>query len=266
MLLPSKITIILALTLSFYSCSTSSKKSSELAKADLFYSEGTKLLGEKNYREALDKLLTASQLDPSNPDIHNNLGMTYYFLNKEEDAINHFKTAAELDPKYTRALSNLATIYQTQKKYTEALKIHNQALKDLIFNERYRTYYNMALIYFQTEEPLEAIKYLTLSLRENEYYCPANFKMGEWEEKKMSYDKALDFYLKASNGTCYQEPAPIYQQGLMLMKLRRYESAISKFDNVIGRFTDSKYSTLASLRKREILATANNNLNQAPSF
>ncbi len=104
------------------SCASQNKKelSSAQKKAKLYFSQGTRNLVAQDYTKALSNLMEAVALDPDNSEIHNNLGMAYFFKNSRQKAVAHIKRSIQLDHKNTDAKLNLATIYMNEGNLSQA--------------------------------------------------------------------------------------------------------------------------------------------------
>lgn len=235
---------------------------SRAKKADILYGQGTSDLINQEYTSALKNLIEADQFKPDDPKILNNLGMAYYFKNKTDLATSYIKKSIELNNN-SDARNNLASIYYSQKKYSLAEKEYQAILNDLTYLHQYRTYYALALIQLVGNNFLKAKKYLIQATLENDEYCPAHFKLGElyFEEKK--FEKALGSFQKASQGTCINNPAPRYYQGLSLIKLNKLVHAKRVFEEIEEKFSGKeRYSRLSKEKRKMIdkglISTQNN--------
>lgn len=246
--------LLLLIALLFTSCAStkSVNKSTKQKKAELYYGHGTTMLLNQDYRQALKSLLSAQELDEDNPKVLNNLGMTYYFLDQKELAFDHLKQAVRLDPKHSDARVNLGSLYFENKKYKKALAQYEMVLKDLTYQHQYRTHYNIGLIYLKLGNRKEAKKQFLLSNTQNQDYCPASYELGNVFYKEYRYNSALKWFTEASKGKCYENAGPAYMQAMTLLELNDYEAARVKFQEVIERFSATRYSTMANLKLNEI--------------
>jgi len=231
----------------FSACSTGGQKvmSPEDRKTEIYYTHGTQALIDKDYTSALLHLRQAAELDPKDSKVQNNLGMAYFFKEQTEKAIEHLKRAIELDNKNSDARVNLAGIYYSQKRYQLALQEYFEVSKDLVYQNQFRTYYNMALIFEKLNKTAEAREYLAKSIKENENYCPAYFFEGKMNEKIKQYKDALRSFEKATIGQCFEEPAPHFAQAKMLEKLNRIVEAKDKYRMIMEKFSRTPYFALA---------------------
>ena len=229
------------------SCAGNAKK--ELTptekKAKLYFNQGTRDLVAKDYTKALTNLLEAASLAPENSDVHNNLGMAYYFKKSNQRAITHIKKAIALNPKNTDAKLNLATIYMASDLTSQAETLYLQILEDLTYEGQHRTHYNLGLIELAKKNNIQAAKRFQMALQVSPEYCPAHFKLAEISYNAHKYAKAFDQYREAGMGTCYNNPEPLHGQIESLIKLGRYPEAISKLKDMQERFAMTKYESYA---------------------
>jgi len=78
--------------------------------------------------EAERDLTRAVQLDPSNAEAHDDLGVVHAKNNRIQQAAQHFSTAIRLDPSYQKAYHNLAIIYHLTGQNSKALEIVDAGL------------------------------------------------------------------------------------------------------------------------------------------
>ena len=184
---------IILLTLFLFSCAGNRRinKTTQQKKADLYYSHGTAMLINKDYRRALKLFLEAKALDASDPKVLTNLGMTYYFLKQKKLAFESLKAAIEADPNHSDARVNLGSLYFQNKEYKKALNQYEKVLRNLTYNHQYRTHYNIGLIYLRLGKDNKAKEQLILSNTQNQDYCPATYELGLLYYKQYKYNSAL---------------------------------------------------------------------------
>ncbi|MGZ3807639.1 MAG: tetratricopeptide repeat protein, partial [Bacteriovorax sp.] len=201
------------------------EKTVDQKKAELYYGQGTNDLVQKNYAQALINLVKAKELDPRDSQTRNNLGMAYYFREQPELAEKELLKAIDLDKKNTDALANLGSIYMEENRLKEAHALFDQVVQDLTYTNQFRNYYNLAILSLKEGDRKSAFLYLNKSVKEREDYCQAHFKLCELYTEEYKFKEALSSFKESSKGTCVAEPAPLYQQALVLMNLNRFEEA-----------------------------------------
>ena len=254
-------TLILLLSFIAISCSTqkSIHSSPDDKKATLYYENGTSKLIKKDYTAALKNFLSAEKLREDDTKIQNNLGMAYWFKKQDRLAIQHLKRAIEIDEENSDARNNLASIYFQQKKYDLALLEYKTILKDLVYANQYRTYYNIALIFDKKQDQITMMENLEHSLKEKDDYCPAHFKIGQHYYNTRRYEKALESFHQSSLGVCTKSPGPFYWKAKSLAAQKRYFKAKREFKDLIKKFPRSSYARSAiqeitRIRKQELLS------------
>jgi type IV pilus assembly protein PilF len=245
---------LLSLVVLSTSCSSNANRelTTEQRKAEVYYTQGTNELVNKNYQKALTNLLAAKELDPKDSKIRNNLGMAYYFREQLALAEEELKTAISLDEKNTDARLNLGSLYMSKNRFKEARTLFEKAAKDLTFTNQYRNYYNLALLSLAEGDRRQAFVYLEKSIKEREDYCTAHFKLGELYAEEFRFQQALASFREAGKGTCVSEPAPLYHQALALQNLNRPAEAKRKFTEVMEKFSSTRFSTMAGIQLKKI--------------
>lgn len=131
-------------------------------------------LYNKKVKEARSFFLKEVELFPDNVDAYFNLAISYEFDLKGlrgsidadyDNAIKYYKIVFEKDPKFLYAPFNIGLIYSKQKKYKDAIKITEEALKKLDApNEK--AYYNLACFYSLDDQKDKAINYLEKAIKQ----------------------------------------------------------------------------------------------------
>jgi len=257
----------LLISIFFVSCSSQSTRppTVEEKKAGLYFEEGTNLLVEKNFQEAMINFLKAKELDPKREDIRINLATSYYLRKQPELAIGELKELLSQNPKNTRAKQNLAVIFLEKKQINDAKKLLQEALKDLTYRELEGLHYNLAIAYLKEGDRYNAIEELKLSLKEKDYYCPAHFKLGEIYSEEFKYQSALESFKDSVKGTCFNDVKSHYHIAVTHLNLNQKKLAESKFQYIVEKFPKTEYSVLAqkelqriarsSAREEELLKT-----------
>jgi Tfp pilus assembly protein PilF len=256
----SSIKILVLIILASCASPQKGEKSPELKKAELYYNQGTKQMVDGNFTKALRNLLKAIDLSPEDSRINNNLGMAFYFKGASKRAVKYIKKSLLINPKNSDAKINLATIYMSMKKYKEAEQLYEVVLDDLTYEGQHKTYFNLGMLNLKINQETKAISYFKQSLNVADSYCPSHFQLGNIYFKRKNFKKALNSYREAGLGVCYEKPEPIYKQALSMIKLKKYESAKLKLEEIVERFAMTKYERkaqqelklIAQLREKKI--------------
>ncbi len=103
--------------------------------------------------------------DPKNPILLNYLGNAYYDRANLLKSESLYKEAIKSNPDFPNPHCNLGIVYTVSRKYNEALKEFENALKNS--DKKDAIYYNMGICYLNMKDMENAKKYFTLALEEN---------------------------------------------------------------------------------------------------
>jgi len=92
-------------------------------------SEGANLIKEGKYKEAIDALNKAVEMDPNCAEAYFNRGLAYGKLGRHEKAIEDFSEAIKLNPNYADAYYNRAAAYFYLKKYSKTMEDCNEVIE-----------------------------------------------------------------------------------------------------------------------------------------
>ncbi|NQZ18689.1 MAG: hypothetical protein HRT44_05455 [Bdellovibrionales bacterium] len=177
------------------SCSTN-KENKELAYHH--YKIGVTQLTKNNNAQALEQLLIARQLDPTNPLILNHLGLAYYFMQEYEHSIIALKDAISEKTNYSEAHNNIGRVYIDIKDFKQA-RIHLfKAASDLTYAHKDKVWLNIGLSYFYQNKFKNGQKYFLKSISANRtnclgynYYGRSLLELENYEKASKALDQAI---------------------------------------------------------------------------
>ena len=242
--------ILTAAALSLGGCVSSQQNKDQ---ADLHMQVGSGHLGKRNYPGAVRELQTAAELDPASPEIQDNLGLAYFFLERYDLAEKALRRAVELSPKFNEARDNLARVLIEEGKYEDALRQLRLVLADLTFNAPDRAWTNMGLVYFRRGDFGQARAKFAEALRLNRENCLAQtlygrslLEMGEFQSATESLDNAI----KICKGTEFDEPH--YFSGLGYLKLGDTGRGLARLEEAVKLFPYGKHAQRAKSMLQQI--------------
>jgi Tfp pilus assembly protein PilF len=239
----------LLLILLLASCSSTQKKerSPEDKKADLHFDQGTKELVRGEFHSALKNLRISAQYRPEDAKTQNNLGMAYFYRKSPLNAIKHLERAVKLDSKNQDARLNLGSVLMESGNFNKARIQFNEILKSLVYEQQYKTYYNLGILALKQNKLNEAIKNFKMSVEINLNYCPSYFKLGKIYSRVNKPTEALKYFDTGSKGVCYSLFDPTREYVLLLIKLKQFVKADLKISDAQERF--SKIEQQQEIRK-----------------
>jgi tetratricopeptide (TPR) repeat protein len=156
-------------------------------------SDGGSDIGDPVY--GIEKLTQAAELEPKNPEIMLNIGISQLKRGSEYggEAKKAFDAALERDPKYARSYMRIGRIFESQKNTTVFLENYNKAIEiDPVYSPGYLALYT----YYQNRDVNKAKelldKYISHTERNREtdfFYADYLFRAGKYQE---SLDKAKE--------------------------------------------------------------------------
>jgi type IV pilus assembly protein PilF len=159
--------------------------------------------------QALSTLLKGESVEPDNPLIHNQLGLTYFSFGKYEKSAEHFRRAVHLDERLSEARNNYARTLIELKQYSDARSQLEVVISDLTYIKQPLAYSNYGLSYFREGQYKKAIPWLQKSIALNKNNCLTY----------STYGRAL-YELKD-----YRGAIPIFDVAVHLCKKNNYDEA-----------------------------------------
>jgi Flp pilus assembly protein TadD len=212
---------------------------------------GEALLNEAKYTQALKLFLKAQELNPNDPYLQNDLGLTYLAKKKPELAITHFKKALELEPTYSSAMNNLGTAYLEIRDCDAAIATFNSLLEDLVYSSPHYPLSNLGDAYFCKNDYMQAEKYYLESLEARTGFFFALKGLGKTYTVLGRLDEAIARLSEAA------QKAPLFPEiyfdlAVAYEKAGDFEKARQNYQKVIELAPDSAIAREA--------ATASDNL------
>jgi Tfp pilus assembly protein PilF len=155
---------LLALSIAMVGCAGStqsgggtSKKAASDRQSDPLHAltlmrQGSILLRQEQYREALSRFQEADDIAQGNPTVHNMIGLCHLKLGEYHEAIEEFNRTLDLAPSFTDARNNRGVTYLTLKQYRLAEVDFLAVLSDSTYPHRWEVFYNLGLTYLQRDQ------------------------------------------------------------------------------------------------------------------
>ncbi len=195
--------IISVLVILFFivSCSTQVKKTSYQKKQDweYYYKLGISYINTGDNSRALSYLTKAYNLNPTNPDILNALGIVNAAIGNIDKAEDIFKKAIEYAPDKGEAYTNLGALLAQSKRYDEAISFLEKAISISSYYEKEKAYYNLALVYKKIGEMDKYEKYMLKAISYRVTFLPAYISLSNYLVAKKRFLEAKDILLRALN-------------------------------------------------------------------
>lgn len=225
------------------SCASTQKDKN---RANLLLRSGTGYLSTGNYPAAMRDLLSAEQLDASNPIVQNNLGLAYFMRQKYVDAEKHIRRALDIKSDYTDARNNHGRVLIELSQYDEAIRELEKVLTDLTYAEPEKAWFNIGLAHFRKGNYPVAKEKFAEAIHINRQHCLAQtyfgrsaLELGDLNLAASTLDAAVSFCKDQ------QHDEPHYFSGISYYKLGRTDKAVARMEEVIRLYPRGHYAKKA---------------------
>jgi len=160
--------------------------------APTWKARGTALARAGHYEEAIDAYQRAVQLNPTDPEVYNDLGNAYFATMQLDRARDLYRKTLELAPDHAWAMNNLGYTYFAAKEYETAVQWFQRALTrepDHLFARM-----NLAVTYHDMGAYDAAIRELQRLLEDHPKTAKAYYNLGLSYTLKGDYPQALDAF------------------------------------------------------------------------
>ncbi|MCA8831868.1 tetratricopeptide repeat protein [Hymenobacter pini] len=164
-----------------------SEKDREMSEA--FFVDGVRFLLLEDYNKALERLLKAYALNPTNAAVNYKIAETNLLSGNFKDATNFAQAAIKLDPQNAYYYLLLAQIYASQKQYAEATQTYSTLIKTVPNSGPYL--FNLADLYLAQGKLNEALATFEEAEKKFGPLDEVSFKKQQIYLKQNNLDKAL---------------------------------------------------------------------------
>jgi len=158
--------------------------------------EATRNVGEAylsggNLIAALRELKKAEALDANDHITQFDLGLTYYYRDRYDQAIGHLQRAIQLKPDYAPAINTLGNTYSAMGQWDKAIETYEKIIEDAFYGTPHFALSNMGVAYYQKKDYARAEHYFLEALRLNPDFINALAGLGTMYIDQGRYDEAV---------------------------------------------------------------------------
>jgi tetratricopeptide (TPR) repeat protein len=150
---------------------------------------------ENLLQKSLSELKQAVRYAPNSPEAHNQLGATYRFMGRNQEAHAEFEKALDLDPRFAEAKLNLGIMQMAGGNTAAAKELFNQAIK--LNSRNHMAHYRLGEALLQEDNTHGALKSLNTALSLDRGNASVMAKMGDAYERQGNTAAAIANYRKA---------------------------------------------------------------------
>ncbi len=217
---------------------------SDSKSASYHYTLGVASLNEQNPTEALREFLEAEKYDARAPRIQAALAQAYWIKQAHDLAEKHLINAIELSDDEPKYYNNLAALYLSMERYDDAIIAFRTAADNLLFDRPEMSWTGIGLANSQKQDYPAAERSYRKSIEINPNYYVAPFRLGELYYSQDRPVEALDMFTRTVE-LAPRFPDGHYWQGLVYMKMKETREAKKAFLEVIRLAPQSETARLA---------------------
>jgi type IV pilus assembly protein PilF len=197
----------------------------EQQTAEIRYNLGVQAQQAGNIQEALGEFQRAVEIDPSNAEAQNALGILLHLsFRRHAEAIEHYEKALEIRPTFSEARANLANVYLDQGQYDQAIKLYEQVLNDMLYPTPFIAQGNMGWAYYKKGDTEKALENIKASVTLNPNFCLGFKNLGLIYEQTGSTEEACKQFAHYRE-QCSDVPDAYMREGVCLAKLGQADAA-----------------------------------------
>jgi len=167
---------------------------------------------------------------PQNYIAHSSLGSGYAKMKKWDEAIKELNVAIKINPEFAPSYNNLAISYTYTNRSEDAMKSYHKAIE--VRPDYVKAYYNLASLYYQQRNLQEAFLLLNRAKTFNDKHPMVNNQLGRLYCQMGNYEKSFALLNEALS----VEPDNTnihYNMGICFMKSGKTHEARSHFFEIL---------------------------------
>lgn len=243
-------TACVLLTILILACTTQNV-AEQKAQADAIRNLGEEYLKHGKIRMALKELKKAENLVPNDHILQDDLGLCYYFLNDQDQAIFHFKKALEIKDDYTPARNNLGNAYAEKKEWDKAIEQYKIVSADLLYGTPQNPLSNLGYVYYELQEYGLSAQYFLKALDIKPDFVRALYGLAK---TYMAMDRVQDAIAKLEKAVGISPDSTVlyFELAGAYALNRDYSKAMSAYHKVVELDPNSTLADRALVEARKI--------------
>ena len=158
--------------------------------------EATRNVGEAylaggNLIAALRELKKAEALYPDDHITQFDLGLTYYYRDRYDQAIEHLQRAIQLKPDYAPAINTLGNTYSAMGQWDKAIEVYEKIIEDAFYGTPHFALSNMGVAYYHKKDYAQAERSFLEALKMNPDFINALAGLGTMYIDQGRYNEAV---------------------------------------------------------------------------
>jgi|GEM_PF-1836498 len=198
--------------------------------AEAYYNMGNSFAFLQKYDDAIIQYKKAIEIKPKYHEAWNNLGNSFAFLQKYDDAIIQYKKAIEIKPKYHEAWNNLGIVYAKLEEYAQAILAYKKAIETK--PDDHEAWNNLGSAYAESQDYAQAILAYkkAIEIKPDDHKAWNNLgiayaKLEEYAQAILAFQKAIE--IKPDDHEAWNN------LGIAYAKLENYAQALLAYKKAI---------------------------------
>jgi tetratricopeptide (TPR) repeat protein len=195
--------------------------------------QGSALLQQRRFSEALARFEEARRLAPTNPTVHNMIGICHMQMSEFDQAVSAFDEALELAPSFTDPRNNRGSAYLALGKNSLAEIDFLGVIADTTYAHLWEAYYNLGMAQLQQGRLAAAEECFRRAAYSPNPVFPAYLRLAEIAERQGRPEAALGILEEAR----LKHPDRIevaLELGRLLTRMGRVDEARPHLESVIS--------------------------------
>jgi len=203
--------------------------------------QGSVLLQQGRYEDALKRFQEADAHSPGNATVHNMIGLCYLNMEKYDEALKAFDRALDLIPSFTDARNNRGATYLALKQYQLAEVDFIAVLADTTYPHRWEVYYNLGMAYLQRRQTGAAEENFRRAAFAPTPVFEAYLRLADIVQQRGEISGAIDLLEEAKLKFPDRIEASL-ALGRLLMRVGRVEEARAQLEHVVDSDPGSTFA------------------------
>ncbi len=210
----------------------------EIQGAQIHYDLGVHAQQAGDVQGALAEFQNALNLDPGFAEAHHAIGLLLdRSFHRPEEAVAHFGKALEIRPGFSEAKNSLAALYLKQGRYSEAIKLCEEVLNDMLYPTPYYAQANLGWALYKKGDTPGALDHIRAAVTMQPKFCLGFTYLGIIESERGDVKEACHHFGKYREA-CPDEADAYYREGSCLAKLGRRDAAKQDFASCQAKTPD----------------------------
>jgi type IV pilus assembly protein PilF len=252
------LSVLLVLLLTLGGCATGSggigsppKKISDTERARLFLEAANASLAESDPTGALQNLVTAEKLDPSNAEVFHSKALAYHAKGDLPSSVTAARRAVALMPNYSDANNTLGKLLMDAGSPAQAEAPLLRAASDPLYRDSYKPNTNLGILYYRLGKLKKAGEHLDKAVAEAPAYaCVAYYYRGHLRLKEGDFARAAVEYDRATQKVCANFADAHLALGIAYERGKQFDRARKTFLSIRDSFPNTKVAEQAMERLR----------------